>query len=231
MHPHDYYAPYSDEPHLHNRHAGRHYVEPDWQANAAGHQLPVLSTVGRGPRGEGLQVGNVVEGDGIESFALYSTLTGELLWQSPNLAPGDLSFNALPFDQLSAGQPAPIDIKWTRGGTTKTTHAFLPCGERGSFIYTLTEPLEKNQTDIYQVTMGQLVMYKRDTWPNHKKPNAKVNDIVMCNIYDEPEGMNVLAIGDVVNVGSRNNEEITESTPVQFVVRTEIPVSFDPGRK
>lgn len=217
MHPHDYYAPYSDEPHLHNRHAGRHYVEPDWQANAAGHQLPVLSTVGRGPRGEGLQVSNIVEEDGIESFALYSTLTGELLWQSPNLAPGDLSFTALPFDQLSAGQPAPLDIKWTRGGTTKTTHAYLPCGEPGSLIFTLADKIQKNTTDIYQTTMGDLVVYKRETWPNHQKPNAKVNDIVMCCVVDE-DG-EYLAVGDIINVGDHGNEEITASTAVQFIIR------------
>lgn len=227
MHPHDYYAPYSDEPHLHNRHAGRHYVEPDWQANAAGHQLPVLSTVGRGPRGEGLQIGNVVEQDGIESFALYSTLTGELLWQSPNLAPGDLSFDALPFDQLSAGQAAPLDIKWTRGGTTKTTHAYLPCGERGSFIYILPGKIQRNATGIYQTTMGDLVIYKNETWPNHQKPNARVNDIVMCSVTDD-DG-EYLVVGDIVNVGSHNNEEITESTPVQFAVRTMISNPVQPA--
>lgn len=227
MHPHDYYAPYSDEPHLHNRGGGRPYVEPDWQAHLAGHQLPVLSTVGRGPRGEGLQVGDVVSEEGLESFALYSTLTGEKVWQSPNLAPGAISFDLPDFEDLAAGTPAPFRIIWSRSGHEDVYHGYLPAGQQGSFIYILPGKIQRNATGTYQTTMGDLVIYNNESWPNHKKPNARVNDIVMCSVTDD-DG-EYLVVGDIVNVGSHNNEEITESTPVQFAVRTMISSPVQPA--
>lgn len=220
MHPHDYYAPYSDEPKLHNRGAARPYVEPDWQANAAGHQLPVLSTVGRGPRGEGLEVGNVVNEDDTVSFALYSTLTGELVWQSPNLAPSKIEFLPTDFRDLAAGQPAPLDIKVTRGGITETTHAYLPCGEQGSLIYTLDAIVPWNRSQTYQTTVNDLIIYGNQHWNNGHKPMPKVNDVIMVKLQ---EGDNVvLAIADIVQVGSTSEDEIALDSPVVYIVRTTI---------
>lgn len=220
MHPHDYYAPYSDEPKLHNRGAARPYIEPDWQANAAGHQLPVLSTVGRGPRGEGLEVGNVVNEDGTVSFALYSTLTGELVWQSPNLAPSKIEFLPTDFRDLAAGQPAPMDIKVTRGGITETTHAYLPCGEQGSLIYTLDAIVPWNRSQTYQTTVNDLIIYGNQHWNNGHKPMPKVNDIIVVKLQEEDKV--VLAIADIVQVGSTSEDEIALDSPVVYVVRTMI---------
>lgn len=220
MHPHDYYAPYSDEPKLHNRGAARPYVEPDWQANAAGHQLPVLSTVGRGPRGEGLEIGNVVNEDDTVSFALYSTLTGELIWQSPNLAPSKIEFLPTDFRNLAAGQPALLDIKVTRGGITETTHAYLPCGEQGSLIYTLDAIVPWNRSQTYQTTVNDLIIYGNQHWNNGHKPMPKVNDIIVVKLQEEDKV--VLAIADIVQVGSTSEDEIALDSPVVYVVRTTI---------
>lgn len=220
MHPHDYYAPYSDEPKLHNRGAARPYVEPDWQANAAGHQLPVLSTVGRGPRGEGLEIGNVVNENDTVSFALYSTLTGELVWQSPNLAPSKIEFLPTDFRDLAAGQPAPLDIKVTRGGITETTHAYLPCGEQGSLIYTLDAIVPWNRSQTYQTTVNDLIIYGNQHWNNGHKPMPKVNDIIVVKLQEEDKV--VLAIADIVQVGSTSEDEIALDSPVVYVVRTTI---------
>lgn len=220
MHPHDYYAPYSDEPKLHNRGAARPYVEPDWQANAAGHQLPVLSTVGRGPRGEGLEIGNVVNEDDTVSFALYSTLTGELVWQSPNLAPSKIEFLPTDFRNLAAGQPALLDIKVTRGGITETTHAYLPCGEQGSLIYTLDAIVPWNRSQTYQTTVNDLIIYGNQHWNNGHKPMPKVNDIIVVKLQEEDKV--VLAIADIVQVGSTSEDEIALDSPVVYVVRTTI---------
>ena len=82
--PHDYYDIHG-MPRLHNVGEGRPYLENDYHANDHGPQVPSLSTIGRGPRGEGLKVVNVVNENNTVSFALYSDLTGELVWQSPNL--------------------------------------------------------------------------------------------------------------------------------------------------
>ena len=176
--PHDYYDIHG-MPRLHNVGEGRPYLENDYHANDHGPQVPSLSTIGRGPRGEGLKVGNVVNENGTVSFALYSDLTGELVWQSPNLDPGTLDFYPTDFRDMVAGQPAPMDIVHTRGGVTKTTTAYLPAGKRGSLVYLLgTDRIVRNSSDTYQTTVGDLVIYNHRSWPNNHKPIPRVNDII-----------------------------------------------------
>ena len=185
--PHDYYDIHG-MPRLHNVGEGRPYLENDYHANDHGPQVPSLSTIGRGPRGEGLKVGNVVNENGTVSFALYSDLTGELVWQSPNLDPGTLDFYPTDFRDMVAGQPAPMDIVHTRGGVTKTTTAYLPCGKRGSLVYLLgPDRIARNSDDTYQTTVGDLVIYNHYSWPNNHKPIPRVNDIVFFS-YRNDEG-------------------------------------------
>ena len=75
--PHDY-----DDGRLHSRGNSRHYIEPDYIANEADDQLPLLSTVGRGPRGAGLTIGNLVNEDGEFSFGSERRLNrrGMMRW-------------------------------------------------------------------------------------------------------------------------------------------------------
>ena len=188
---HDYYSSHephdsNDAPYLHNKGEGRPYLEYDYHANDHGPQLPAISTIGRGPRGEGLRVGNVVNEDGTVSFALYSDLTDELVWQSPNLDPGEIEFQPTDFRDLVPGSPAPLDILYKKGGITKTTTAYLPCGDRGSLVYLLgTDRIARNSNDTYQTTVGELVIYNNSTWANENKPIPRVNDIVFFSYRNE----------------------------------------------
>lgn len=219
---HDYYD-HHEHPHLHNVGEGRPYLDPDWHANGHGPQLPALSSIGRGPRGEGLTVTNQVNEDGTVSFALASDLTGEVVWQSPNLDPGTITFNVPDFRDLAAGQPAPMDIIYSKGGVTKTTHTFLPCGERGSIIYVCPVTLDANTTDVYQVTAGQLRLHRWEDWRSGQKPVPKVNDIVIAFLQDPDESESyTVAFGDITAVGNSDSETVTENTPVVFVARNKV---------
>ncbi len=80
---HDYYNHHADHPELHNRGEGMLYHDPDYSANGNDDQLPIISTIGRGPRGEGVVVESM-DGDGVAGFRLVSTLTGETVYTSPN---------------------------------------------------------------------------------------------------------------------------------------------------
>jgi len=193
MYPHEYYD-YHGNPHLHNVGEGRPYLENDYHANDMGPQLPGLSTIGRGPRGEGLEVGNVVENESTSSFALFSDLTGELLWQSPNLAPAVLEFISTPAAQVAAGVPAPLTIRQTKGGVPHTTTAYLPAGEQGSRIYTAADPVAYSANSVYSIPVASLVTYGH-SYSN--APTPRVNDVAMFKI--ENNGTK-LAIGNIVSV-------------------------------
>lgn len=219
--PHDYYDIHG-MPRLHNVGEGRPYLENDYHANDHGPQVPSLSTIGRGPRGEGLKVGNVVNENNTVSFALYSDLTGELVWQSPNLDPGTLDFYPADFRDLTAGQPAPMDIVHTRGGVTKTTTAYLPCGERGSLVFLLGgRSVPRVPSDTYQTTAEELMIYGHRVWPNDNKPLPHVNDIVFFRYTDGDE--TGFAFGTIETVGTRNNEETVPSTPIVYTARVFVP--------
>lgn len=219
--PHDYYDIHG-MPRLHNVGEGRPYLENNYHADDAGPQVPSLSTIGRGPRGEGLKVGNVVNENGTVSFALYSDLTGELVWQSPNLDPGTLDFYPTDFRDLTAGQPAPMDIVHTKGGVTKTTTAYLPCGERGSLVFLLGgRSVPRVPSDTYQTTAEELMIYGHRVWPNDNKPLPHVNDIVFFRYTDGDE--TGFAFGTIETVGTRNNEKTIPSTPVVYTARVFVP--------
>lgn len=205
--PHDYYPP--DRPELHNRGESAHYVEPDYFASHTDDQLPILSTMGRGPRGEGLYIGNVVNDDGTVSFALYSTLTGELVWQSPNLAPPEIGFQSSDWRDLVPGVHADLDIVVKRGGATETHTAYLPAGAVGSRIYLSNAVYAARADKTYTATIADLVIYGNANWPS--KPIPRPNDIVIFTLSED--GERKLSFGTI---------EAVESPQAVFTARTEI---------
>ena len=213
---HDYYC--EDSLALHNCGENDTYLDPDYMANFAGDQLPLLSTIGRGPQGEGLYVGNIVETDDEVSFALYSTITGELVWQSPNMAPANISLKATEWKDLVAGVHADLDITVKRGGVTNTYTAYLPSGQPGSLVYLLDERLERTKDDTYITTIEQLSIYGRTQYEN--KPVPRPNDIVFFK-YKDSDGYG-LAFGTIEDVGgtTRYNDETPVSNQVVFTART-----------
>lgn len=210
MYPHDYYDHHGPHghPHLHNRGEGRPYLENDYHANDHGPQLPGLSTIGRGPRGEGLYVDDVVETDSESSFALYSDLTGRRVWQSPNLTPGVIEFIPTGAGQVVAGSPAPLSIKHTRAKSSKTTIAYLPPGEQGSRIYTIVGSINHNPNCVYSIPVTDLVTYGHGY---DNAPTPRINDVVMFAM--NANGTTKLAIGNIVSIVGG------EAT---FVSRTEV---------
>lgn len=174
---HDYYG---QSPDLHNR--GEEAMYLDYGACDCMDQLPLISTIGRGPKGEGLYVGNVVSTDDEVSFGLYSTDTDELVWQSPNMAPAQISFKPTDWRDLVPGVHADLDITVTTGGTTKTTTAYIPAGQPGSLIYLLPDEMERTADDTYTVDVDALTIYGKKNYPS--KPMPRANDIVFFKYKD-----------------------------------------------
>ena len=223
--PHDYYTYNPDHPELHNRGEGRFYLEPDWHASRHDMQLPALSAIGRGPRGEGLYVGTVVNQDGEVSFTLNSTITGETVWESPNLAPWEIEFTPTMWADIAAGIPAALDIKQTRGNQTHTTHAYLPPGQEGSRIFVLGGIHDIADDNTYTTTVADLTIYGRVIYQN--RPVPRPNDIVMFAAQDTI-GNKFIGVGSVDNVGGTTREnygggDIPTPTNVVFTCNMYVP--------
>ena len=223
--PHDWYPDGPEFPYLHNRYGGAAYLEPDYMANHADDQLPLLSTMGRGPQGEGLYVGNIINTDDTISFALYSTLTNELVWQSPNLAPAEISFQSADWRDLVPGVHANLDIIVKRGDVTETHEAYIPAGQTGSIVYLLNETLQRTTDDTYTTTISKLTEYGRSQYLN--KPTPRPNDIVFFNWRNNDEYG--FAFGTIEDVGGTTRETassdpVTTSTNVVFTARTFIKI-------
>lgn len=174
--PHDYYC-HGDRPDLRSRGNSRHYIEPDYIANEADDQLPLLSTVGRGPRGAGLVIGNFVNEDGEFSFGIYSDLTGELIQQTPNLSAGIISISAKPAEPV-AGETVVMDVDVAVGDEHRHFSVPIPPGSTGSRIYMVSSELEDGgKGHAYQVQVSDLMVYGMENqgWSNWPVP--RVNDV------------------------------------------------------
>lgn len=180
--PHDYYAPWSDEPHLHNRHHSRPYIEPDWQAHAAGHQLPVLSTIGRGPRGDGLLLGNFELTDSYFSFDIISDVTGEVINHIGPLPTGELEVRQIGEDAVIISNQLDHDEDGDPYVKKVRTTIPLPKAEPGSRIYTKGDSVERTADDVYYMSASDLVYF--DTRRVGDLPDPRTWDFVIFKAYD-----------------------------------------------
>lgn len=153
MIPHDYYAPWSDEPRLHNRGEGRPYVEPDWQAHDAGRQLPALSTIGRGPKGDGLYIDNYQCDDLSFSFDIMSDRTGEVIEHIGPIPAGSVSVDAP--QSTTYGEPTTITIttnKMQNGDVVRDHKEIeIPAGAPGSQIFIAEGAFEPEPALVYSM--------------------------------------------------------------------------------
>ena len=173
--PHDYYDGY--RPDLHSRGNSRHYIEPDYIANECDDQLPLISTVGRGPRGAGLTIGNLVNKDGEFSFGIYSDLTGEQIMQTPNLSAGAITVSAKPVDPV-AGETVAMDVSVKQGGKVSHYTVPIPAGATGSRIFMVSSDLEEvSKTQVYRVQISDLMIYGYNSSQWNNMPVPRVNDV------------------------------------------------------
>ena len=173
--PHDYRD--NGFPRLHSRGNSRPYIEPDYIANECDDQLPLLSTVGRGPRGAGITIGNLETSDGEFSFGIYSDLTGEQVMQTPNLSAGVITVSAKPTDPVS-GETVAMDVSVKQGGKVSHYTVPIPAGATGSRIFMVSSELEElPKTQVYRVQISDLMLYGYNSSQWDNMPVPRVNDV------------------------------------------------------
>lgn len=208
----------------------KHYHEPDMNSSSCDDQLPLVSSIGRGPRGAGITAKLLKDSDTEYIFSVVDDVTGEQVFQSPNLAPTIVSINA-PKHTPIAGENYPITFSMRRGTDVSEYTVDIPSGAQGSLIYCLEDPIHLNSTSenensgmwfrfaklgdtTFRTTIDHLLIYGEHDW--NGKPIPRVNDIIFCPYYAEKQ--------DGYSIGvSFGTIEAVENGTVVWTARTFVP--------
>lgn len=166
------------------------------------HELPLVSTVGTGPRGRGVYPVTLVDSNGEFVFALKDDITNQVIWESSNLSAGVISVE----DNV---------VKVRQGGSVHEYPLEISEPEAGSRIYLQDAALTRSLDDTYVVPEADLRIYNQSRWPS--KPAVRPNDVVFAHIQ-EP-GTDYMVFGTVEAV-----EVINDVRSVVFTARTFVPM-------
>lgn len=212
--PHEYMDGYG-EWNLHSYHNSDLYNDPDWIASDADYQLPLLSTVGRGPKGDGVKVVRVDDADGSWHLEFVNTSTNESEGRT-----GDMSCPRLeitwPDHNRQEGEVGHMFLEYVQGGEVIDSYDVpLPPGAHGSRMYLSGETFQARDDRTYTTTASDLIHYGLTQWTG--KPYPRPGDIVAFVLYEGMEKK--LAFGTI---------EAAEGDMVVFTSRTSIGVPI-PG--
>lgn len=209
----------------------KHYRDPYMNSFSCDDQLPLISSIGRGPKGAGITAKLLKDTDTEFIFSLVNDETGEQVFQSPNLAPAIVSVSA-PKHTPIAGENYPITFSMRRGTDVSEYTVDIPSGAQGSLIYCLEDPIHLNSTSenensgmwfklanlgdtTFRTTIDHLLIYGEHDWTD--KPIPRVNDIIFCPYWAKTNGE-----GNSIGV-SFGTIEAVENGYVVWTARTFIP--------
>lgn len=209
----------------------KHYRDPYMNSFSCDDQLPLISSIGRGPKGAGITAKLLKDTDTEFIFSLVNDETGEQVFQSPNLAPAIVSVSA-PKHTPIAGENYPITFSMRRGTDVSEYTVDIPSGAQGSLIYCLEDPIHLNSTTenensgmwfklanlgdtTFRTTIDHLLIYGEHDW--NGKPIPRVNDIIFCPYWAKTNGgSNSIGV-------SFGTIEAVENGYVVWTARTFIP--------
>lgn len=207
--PHDYYDHHNGIPHLHS-YDPAHYLDDSIMGNDYDAPLPLLSTIGRGPRGRGVYA-KVIENDSGFTFGIFDDETDECLVTSPNIGNPSIEIS-VPNHNPVAGEVVHAYITMTQGGSSKQYDLAIPPGATGSRIYFVPSYLTIQRDGTYSVNIGSMYYdglnnwnfhfsdfsVDSGTWGTNSKPVPRVNDIVIFKAM--VDGAPTLCFGNIESV-------------------------------
>ena len=111
--------------------------------------IPVFSTIGRGPRGEGVTVKQMEDG----SYQFISTASGEVVSEIPVLEANSFEvINNTP--KPVGGEPVSVTIRQNMGDEAKDCNITIPSGVDGASIHTCSELSDKNESNRYSLLVS-----------------------------------------------------------------------------
>lgn len=155
----------------------RHYIEPDRVAMECDDQLPLVSKIGRGPRGHGVYPKVVEDQRGTYVVQFIDDVTGEVVLTSDNLSAGEVSVTSVPKNPV-AGDSVNVTFHVRRGDSTQDFTCLIPPGATGSRIYCDSDVKEHWYLGhAYRSSVSDLMIYGNAHWDS--KPTPRPNDVVV----------------------------------------------------
>lgn len=159
----------------------RPYLEPDYFAQGHDGSLPILSTIGRGPKGDSV----VARKDG--SKLIIEDGEGNVL------ATFDLGTPSISVSQpaeIESGKESEMKVRITDSeGRESENVIFLPCGEQGTRLYFVGNAFEKADNNIYFVPASMIWTELQDdiVYPDYYMAKPRVGDMMLLPIDEETE--------------------------------------------
>lgn len=212
--PHDYYYKDGYDPYLYSRGNNRHYVEPDYLGIECDDQLPMVSTLGAGPRGAGLYAGIEYNEDlGKTVVKFYNDVTNEEVCNTGNIHAGHIYITAPEADNVFEGQTSYMTVHTVLDGVDTPVDVPVPAGAHGSRIYLIDSDTvyTARQDHTYNTSIDDLMFCGYYAWSDYPEPRPCDT---ICFILNEGGNLK-LAFGTIQSVDNRT---------VVFTSRTSIGV-------
>ena len=172
----------------------RRYIDPDRLAGECDDQLPLVSKVGRGPRGHGVTPRVRTDQPGEYVVEFVDDVTGEVVLSTANLSAGEITITVDEGHSPVAGETVMATIHVRLGDETHDYSLPIPSGATGSIFFEVDGEVPPTKDGTYRVDIGRLA-----SWGNLNRPSRpvpRVNDMV---VFSTPTGF---AFGTIEMVGN-----------------------------
>lgn len=161
----------------------RRYIDPDRLAGECDDQLPLVSKVGRGPRGHGVTPRVRTDQPGEYVVEFVDDVTGEVVLSTANLSAGEITVTVDEGHSPVAGETVMATIHVRHGDRTQDYSLPIPPGATGSLFYEVTGEVAPTEDGTYSVEVERLTSWGDGTRPSRPYPRA--NDMV---VFATPTG-------------------------------------------
>ena len=161
----------------------RRYIDPDRLAGECDDQLPLISKVGRGPRGHGVTPRVRTDQPGEYVVEFVDDVTGEVVLSTANLSAGEVTVTVDAPESPVAGDTVMATIHVRLGDATRDYTLPIPPGATGSIFFEVDGEVPPTHDGTYRVDVGRLA-----SWGNLNRPSRpvpRVNDMV---VFTTPTG-------------------------------------------
>ena len=162
----------------------RRYIDPDRLAGECDDQLPLISKVGRGPRGHGVTPRVRTDQPGEYVVEFVDDVTGEVVLSTANLSAGEVSVSVDEGHSPVAGETVMATIHVRHGDRTQDYSLPIPPGATGSLFYEVAGEVAPTEDGTYSVEAERLTSWGDGTRPSRPYPRA--NDMV---VFTTPNGL------------------------------------------
>lgn len=161
----------------------RRYIDPDRLAGECDDQLPLVSKVGRGPRGHGVTPRVRTDQPGEYVVEFVDDVTGEVVLSTANLSAGEVTVTVDQGHSPVAGETVTATIHVRLGDETRDYTLPIPPGATGSIFFEIDGEVAPTKDGTYRVEVERLASWGNLSRPSRPYPRA--NDMV---VFTTPTG-------------------------------------------